>query len=460
MMRPSGLRMRVAANLVAAVSLSFGLLAFTTMSVMRRALRDAELSAVTQSADLLAAQLSRCSDPSCPVAVASEAERAGLSVTFHARKAPSEQPVWVPAGPGRPAHVTVERATPFGVVGVQATLASMAGRSRRGMIALLVSLLVNAVALVIIGTLLLERGVVRRLARVDEQLANIERLELDTPLWSSDDGDEIGRMSGTLRRVTEKLRQDQRKRQAHIEELERTNRELRETREGLARSERLATVGRLAAGVAHEIGNPIAAILGYAEILRSSPGASLGEYNDRIEREARRVDRIVRDLIDFARPHPLTVGPVSLATVVESAVRLVQPQPRWRSMQLSVELPPELPVVAAQEHYATQVLVNLLINAADAADGQGAVQVRVRALNGGVELDVSDDGPGIPEEHLGQVFDPFFTTKAPGDGTGLGLSICYRLMESFGGSISVGRRAPRGAVFTLRFRTAAADRAA
>src|SRR5262249_1827427 len=145
----------------------------------------------------------------------------------------------------------------------------MAIHSQHSVTALVIALLINAVAFVVIGTILFERSVVRRLSRVDDQLGAIERLELDATLLASEDGDEIGRMSGTLRRVTEKLRDDKRQTEAYIKELQQTNKTLREAQEGLARSERLATVGRLAAGVAHEIGNPVAAILGYIEILKS-----------------------------------------------------------------------------------------------------------------------------------------------------------------------------------------------
>ena len=279
--------------------------------------------------------------------------------------------------------------------------------------------------------------------------------ELDTPLLASEEGDEIGRMAGTLRRVSERLREDKRRTAEHIQELEDANRALRETREGLARSERLATVGRLAAGVAHEIGNPVAAILGYLDIVRQGHGASTGEYLERIERETRRVDRIVRDLLDFARPQPLAIGPVSLAQAVDAAARLVEPQPRWRSMTLTREIDPGLPAVAAQEHYVTQILLNLLINAADACQGQGHVRVGARTTDDGrVVLEVTDDGPGVKPEDAGRIFDPFFTTKPPGEGVGLGLAISHRLMESFGGTISVTRATPTGAVFSLEFKKA------
>jgi C4-dicarboxylate-specific signal transduction histidine kinase len=150
------------------------------------------------------------------------------------------------------------------------------------------------------------------------------------------------------------------------------------------------------------------------------------------------------------------MAPVNLAQVVASAERLVRPQPRWRSMALSCDVPADLPKVAASEHHATQVLLNLLINAADACQGKGHITVRGAAsTDGGVILEVADDGPGFKPEHLPHLFDPFFTTKPPGEGVGLGLAISFRLMESFGGSIQASQGHPSGAVFTLRFRPAA-----
>jgi C4-dicarboxylate-specific signal transduction histidine kinase len=460
-----GLRARVAVNLAAAASLAFALTALLSVAIIPRATREAENAALTTAANLLASQIETCTDETCVLAEVARADRIGLWVELHESWAPgplATTPHIVAASPTRGAHLSTERRIGARVIEVEAPLTPMMARARSALTALLVTLSLNAFAIIVLGTLLLERGVISRLIPVRENMARIERFDLDEPLMGADDGDEIGRMTGTLHRIRARLRDDKRRTTEYIAELEQKNTELRDTREGLAQSERLATVGRLAAGVAHEIGNPIAAIIGYLDILRRGLDTkATGEYLERIERETKRIDRIVRDLLDFARPRPLAIGPVHLSEVVQTALRLVQPQPRWRTMQVVCDIDEKLPPVAAQEHYATQVLLNLFINAADACLGKGKVTVRgSMAPDGRVVLEVADDGPGITPEDLGHIFDPFFTTKPPGEGVGLGLAISYRLMESFGGTIRAANGTPQGALFTLEFRPSAAASAA
>lgn len=451
-----GLRARVAANLAAAVSITFGLGAVTTLVVLQRTLVDELRQGAEQATEALAAAAASCVDPACVRGVVAGARGTGLRVDLvDGGCAPCTYVGTASDQDDR--RLVVERRAAAGTLRAAFPLAPMADRLRQAAAQLVALLVLNGVVLIVVAALLLERSVVRRLGGVGQALERVEALDLETPLLIPEGSDEIGRVEATVRRMTEKLRDERRRRDAYIEELERANRALSETREGLARSERLATVGRLAAGVAHEIGNPVAAVLGYLDVLRLRPDAAPAEYLERIERETRRIDRIVRDLVEFARPRPFTVQAVSVTEVVEAAARLVVPQPRWRAMNLVLELPPGLPAIAAEAHYATQVFVNLLINAADAAGGQGTVTISgVYEPEGFVRLEVCDDGPGIPPADLPRVFDPFFTTKAPGEGTGLGLALCHRILEQLGGTIAAGNRAPRGARFTLRFRTAGA----
>jgi len=235
--------------------------------------------------------------------------------------------------------------------------------------------------------------------------------------------------------------------------------ELAQARESLVRSEKLATVGRLAAGVAHEIGNPLGAIAGYAEIARGrlerGATAEAADFLGRIGADARRIDAIVRDLLDFARPAAPSLGPVALAAAVEAAVRLARPQPRFREVEVTVAVPAGLPPVLADARRLEGVLLNLLLNAADAMGGRGPLELAAREEAGAVVVDVLDRGTGIAPEDLPRIFDPFFTTKPPGAGTGLGLSICHRLVESFGGSVVAANREGGGARLTLRLRPAA-----
>jgi C4-dicarboxylate-specific signal transduction histidine kinase len=245
-----------------------------------------------------------------------------------------------------------------------------------------------------------------------------------------------------------------------VAELTRANDALAGARESLARSEKLATVGRLAAGLAHEIGNPLGAITGYVAVARSRlpPGADadLADALERIDAAAARIDLTVRDLLDFARPSAVAVVPIDLGAALDATLRLARVQPRFRQVELAVDLPPDLPAVLADEHHLAQVLLNLLLNAGDAMDGSGRVAVGARADGGRVLVEIADEGPGIQADDLPRIFDPFFTTKAPGAGSGLGLAICHRIMETFGGEITASSSASGGAVFRLALRAATA----
>jgi len=228
-------------------------------------------------------------------------------------------------------------------------------------------------------------------------------------------------------------------------------------REQLIRSEKLASVGQLAAGVAHEIGNPLAAILGYVDILRADaagvgalPDGERRDALDRVKAETQRITRIIRDLLEYSRPsheEPSLVDPLA---VVRSAQALLAPQARFREVRITAA--PEVgpwPAVMVSQGRLTQVLVNLLINAADAMAGRGQVAVTCETAAGRVRIVVSDQGPGIARDLRRKVFDPFFTTKAPGQGTGLGLSISRAIVETYGGTLELDPEVSTGARFII-----------
>lgn len=215
-----------------------------------------------------------------------------------------------------------------------------------------------------------------------------------------------------------------------------------------AQQERLAAVGLLAAGVAHEVNNPLGIIAGYAQDLEDrlrqegaaalAAGGELGEYLETIRREAARAGSITRGLLDFARPGGGPRQPVAPAAALAAAGGLASFLLRRAGAELHVAADPAAPPVAADPGHLQQVLVNLLTNAADALrDWYGRRTVTMGAVPeaGGTLFTVADTGPGVAPEHLPRVFDPFFTTKAPGQGTGLGLSVCYGLVRDLGGWI-------------------------
>jgi signal transduction histidine kinase len=313
---------------------------------------------------------------------------------------------------------------------------------------ILAVLVLFVVLLVAIAVWLLERGVGRRLERIDAALEAVGA-EQQGPNLLPEGGDSVGRVGAAVNRLAQRLRDERGRTRSQIEALETANQKLREAREDLARSERLASVGRLAAGVAHEVGNPVSALIGYAALMREriAQGKDVVGYTERIEREASRIDRILRDLLDLARP-PAALQAVDLGRAVAAARGAVAPQ--HAKVAFETSLPPDLPPVRGDEHYLSQVFVNLMTNAARA--GASRVRVSARVVDGGVRVEVEDDGKGIPAEVLPRLFEPFFTTAAPGEGSGLGLALCHATMERFGGSIAARNRGgARGALVELRF---------
>lgn len=272
---------------------------------------------------------------------------------------------------------------------------------------------------------------------------------------------ELVELGSSLKTMYAKLQAEKTKLSQKVAELKDTAEELSSAQDTVVRSERLASVGRLAAGLAHEIGNPIAAILAFQELLADSENLSEDErdFVARMTRETERVHRILRDLLDFARPAAGVPNSTRAADLnaspteaVEHVVQLLQPQKAFHGVALDVVLLPGLPAVKMAPERLEQVLLNLLLNAADAASDQnGKVRVTSRFDDETVCLAISDNGPGIDPSIADTLFEPFVTTKDVGKGTGLGLAVCRGLVEAIGGSLGVDAEpsALGGACFTL-----------
>jgi two-component system, NtrC family, sensor kinase len=232
----------------------------------------------------------------------------------------------------------------------------------------------------------------------------------------------------------------------------------------LVRAEKLASVGQLAAGVAHEIGNPLSAIGNYVEVLKRRGGDP--ELVAAITREAERIDQIVRTLLAYASPRDAHPEVLDVAAVVDGVVVLLTAQGALRPVTVVHEPAAEVPRVRGDRSGLEQVFVNLLLNAVDAAGPGGQVRVRSAAVRTGAvgagrslsgvpddaaaaAVTVEDSGPGVAEALRGRIFDPFFTTKEPGKGTGLGLAIVQRIVHDHGGRIDVETSPLGGAAFTV-----------
>lgn len=227
--------------------------------------------------------------------------------------------------------------------------------------------------------------------------------------------------------------------------------------------EKMATIGMLAAGVAHEVNNPMAAINGFAEGLRRrlpriekavdpELAQDFREYTDIILKECQRCQKIIQTLLTFSRPKHFSFSPINLNRVVKETLRLVDHNLRKRrGLKVKLDLQDKLPLINADESQLKQVILNLLVNAKDAIQDKGLITIRTsdHAHEHEVCLCVEDDGCGIALDKMDKLFEPFFTTKPVGRGIGIGLASCYNIVESHGGEISVTSEPGKGSRFTV-----------
>jgi len=259
-----------------------------------------------------------------------------------------------------------------------------------------------------------------------------------------------------------------------VADLRQSNDQLRDARVELDRAERLAAVGSLAAGVAHEVGNPMGAMLAFVELAKRDAGLSDAgrSHLDRVLQEGARVRTILRQLLDFSRPPRTERVAVDLVGLARETAQLVGAQRRFTGVRIDVEAEGQPPEALADPAAVAQIVLNLLLNAVEALlaspSSEPRVRVVVRAVPGrtragdqpaeavrrgriaAVECRVSDNGPGIPEADRERIFDPFYTTRDPGEGTGLGLSNALRFAEELGGRLWLEPASGPGSCFVLQ----------
>ena len=225
-------------------------------------------------------------------------------------------------------------------------------------------------------------------------------------------------------------------------------------RKKIMQSERLAVIGQLAAGVAHEMNNPLTGIVTYSHLLleRADVQESTREFLRKITIQADRCRGIVRGLLDFSRPKKPDKRPCNLNQVLQECVALVENQSLFHNIEVKKDFQKDLPYVIVDPSLIQQVFMNLIINAAEAMDGTGHLNLMTRLETDGewVEIAFADSGHGISEENLERIFNPFFTTKEVGHGTGLGLAISFGIVKEHEGTIAVESEMGKGATFTVR----------
>lgn len=266
---------------------------------------------------------------------------------------------------------------------------------------------------------------------------------------------ELRELGQSLETMTERLLTEEQALRRKIDEVERATEQLKAAQATLVRSERLASVGRLAAGLAHEVGNPLAALIGLEDLLLEAD-LSPSEQRDflvRMRKETERIHHIVRDLLQFARPSgsepPGAPAAGDVALAVHETTTLLKPQKSFSDVEIELEVASDLPTVSLSTSEIVQLILNLLLNAADACGPGGHIKLEARAAGFGVRLVIEDNGPGVPKAIRGQLFEPFVTTKEVGKGTGLGLAVCRGLVESVGGSIALDESFTKGARFVV-----------
>jgi len=332
-----------------------------------------------------------------------------------------------------------------GSVTVFSDLSRLYGKIRASEPVILAYIGINALILVLFGIYLLSRTVVEpinRLVKVTERYDGA----IPTLLTRETSNNEIGRLSQSLSHMLRQLDANERKLKENISSLETANEEIKKAQDEIVKSEKMVSVGRLATGVAHEIGNPLGIILGYIELLQRGDlsGLERKDFLERMESEMTRIHRIIRNLLDFSRPSSTELHDTNAHEILEEVLNILSPQPLFEKIHIKRSLKAESVVVKLAQDSLKQVFLNIIINAVDAMDDDHIraedflePTLTLESFNeeGFLIMRFSDTGCGISPDEIKRIFDPFFTTKEPGKGTGLGLSICYTMMDQAGGAI-------------------------
>ena len=306
-------------------------------------------------------------------------------------------------------------------------------------------IILDTIILALVGIHLLSRTVVKPIHRLLKMTEEYKGGDI-IPSIGENSRNEIGDLSRSLSIMLQRLDENKRELKAHISSLEKTNRELKQAQNDLIKSEKLASVGRLAAGVAHEIGNPIGIILGYLELVRKGDitDEEKKDFINRVQSEITRINLIINQLLDFSRPSSGKKKASHVHDIILDTVNMLKPQAMMEEIRINFDLKASIDTVFADPNQLQQVFLNIIMNAAEVLGQKSLSEIKdsknltILSENyfDSIEIRFTDNGPGIAKEEIIQVFDPFYTTKEPGEGTGLGLSVCYRIVSEQGGTIS------------------------
>jgi signal transduction histidine kinase len=330
----------------------------------------------------------------------------------------------------------------IGGIAVSFSLSSVYESVRQSEKLILFYILLDTLILAVVGIYLLSRIVVRPIHKL-LKMTDEYRDGYIIPSALEFPRNEIGNLSRSLSYMLKRLEDNKQELKNHISSLQKANVELKQAQDEIIRSEKLASVGRLAAGIAHEIGNPIGIILGYLDLIRKG-NVTEGEKTDflnRVESEISRVKTIITQLLDYSRPSKSRQGIIYIHEIIKLTIDMLKPQPMMDNIDIVMDLKAETDSVFVDSNQIQQVFINIIMNAADVLaeneiEGRGKI-LHISSCSSGHEIEIRfrDNGTGIEKDELGHIFDPFYTTKEPGRGTGLGLSVSYRIIEEQGGTI-------------------------
>ncbi len=330
---------------------------------------------------------------------------------------------------------------------------------------LFIYILINTIVLSLIGFYRMTKATVKPLQRLVERAD--EYREGDEIFFRYEKGDnEFGKLYRALNSMLRHIAEDKEKLKRTVLSLEKANLDLKQAQKEIVQAEKLASVGRLSSGIAHEIGNPIGIISGYLELLKQDDIADSDkkEFILRTENEINRINTIIKQLLDFSRPSSEGLKPISVHEIIEDTINVFKFQPLMSDIHLVLNLAAKTDIVLANPDQLRQVFLNLIINAADAIVPvkdrlKGNITITSEIVNttqtdsadpvNMLKINYIDNGIGIEKENLGNLFDPFYTTKEPGKGTGLGLSVSFMIVEGMGGKIKASSKKDQGATMTI-----------
>jgi two-component system NtrC family sensor kinase len=338
-------------------------------------------------------------------------------------------------------------------------------RLRRNQYILLIYIFINVFVFSFFGYYRLSRIIVKPLQSLVKR-AEEYREDDEMFFLYEKKGNEFNKLSKALNSMLKQIADDKEKLRTTVMSLEKANIDLKQAQKEIIQAEKLASVGRLSSGIAHEIGNPIGIVVGYLELLKQNDISDKDkkEFILRTENEINRVNTIIKQLLDFSRPSSEALKGVSVHSIIGETVDVFKFQPLMSDIELHLSFIAENDKVIADPNQLRQVFLNLLINAADAIlsvedHSKGKISITSEVVPivqpesadqlNMLKISYIDNGSGISKENLGNIFDPFYTTKEPGKGTGLGLSVCFMIIQGIGGKIQASSEESKGSTINV-----------